>query len=59
MDVGDAFSSCRGLPSLPPDTVAVAFASVFQGDHGGVEFAMSGHEGLLTSLGAAWIVRIE
>lgn len=51
LDVGDAFSSCRGLPSLPPDTVAVAFASVFQGDHGGVEFATSGHEGLLQTWG--------
>lgn len=51
LDIGDAFSSCRGLPSLPPDTVAVSFASVFQGDHGGVEYATSGHEGLLQAWG--------
>ena len=39
-----------GKPSFEP-LVRVAFASVLQGDHGGVEFATSAHEGLLKSFG--------
>ena len=34
---------------LPSTKVAGCFASLFQGDHGGVEFATAAHEGLLCS----------
>ena len=38
-------------PALPPGVLAVAFKSVLQGDHAGVEFATSAHENLLKSYG--------
>ena len=38
-------------PLLPDGQIAMAFRSVLQGDHGGVEFATSAHEGLLQQFG--------
>ena len=48
--VGDDLPGCRH-PLLPEGQVAISFRSVLQGDHGGVEFATSAHEGLLSRFG--------
>ena len=48
--VGDDLPGCRH-PLLPEGQVAISFQSVLQGDHGGVEFATSAHEGLLSRFG--------
>ena len=47
------FSMPRFPPCKPVDDgdVFIAFNSILQGDHGGVEFACQSHEGLLSSFG--------
>lgn len=40
-------------PSSPSPSMLVS--SLFQGDHLGVEFALSAHEGLLTRGGLLWL----
>ena len=44
---GDGFGN-RASPDHSSPGVYAGFASLFQGDHLGVEFALCGHEGLLT-----------
>ena len=53
LDMGDrlGFSQRQAFPKCPPGTCMVAFKSIFQGDHAGVEIATSAHEGLLKSGG--------
>ena len=52
--VGDGLFSSHRFPKPPrgkPKFVFGAFASILQGDHGGVEYACQAHEGLLQSVG--------
>ena len=48
---GDRLGSDGHVPSSELSRVSVAFRSVLQGDHGGVEYATSAHESLLMRFG--------
>ena len=52
--IGDGLFASHRFPRAPrgkPKVVYGAFASILQGDHGGVEYACQAHEGLLQSVG--------
>ena len=52
--IGDGLFASHRFPRAPrgkPRVVFGAFASILQGDHGGVEYACQAHEGLLQSVG--------
>ena len=51
LELGDGFGGGKRKGLFSGRSVYPAFQSLFQGDHLGVEFALAGHEGLLSSAG--------